>query len=192
MEKQIDVIREMIQKKIPDKKVRTIFDWAFMFFSLFLALSFISCASTSFFADNIENEVVSSEVVLNEREAKIYTYTRNDFLKKFGDVVNRSVFFPCYQKSVKVYEYSGSRKRISAELEYINTILVFNESVDNKYRYPKVLCFGTKDEAVEVFYISNAYLLAKEDQAYYATQVISNSLKNMGNSLENINNAYGW
>ena len=160
---------------------------------LFLALPFISCASTSFFTDNIENEVVSSEVVLNEREAKIYTYTRNDFLKKFGDVVNSSVFFPCYQKSVKVYEYSGSRKRSSTtELEYINTILVFNKSVDDEYRYPAVLCFGTKDEAVEVFYISNAYLRAKEDQTYYAIQEISNSLKNMGNSLENINNAYGW
>lgn len=108
-------------------------------------------------------------------------------MKKFGDVVNNSVFFPCYQKSIKVYEYSGSRKRESAtELEYINTILVFNKSVDNKYRYPAVLCFGTKDEAVEVFYISNAYLRAKEDQAYYATQVFSNFFREMGNSISNV------
>lgn len=35
--------------------------------SLFLALPFISCASTSFFTDSIENEVVSSEVVSNGR-----------------------------------------------------------------------------------------------------------------------------
>lgn len=161
--------------------------------SLFLALPFISCASTSFFTDNIENEVVSSEVVLNGREAKTYTYTRNDFLKKFGSVVNRAEFFSCYQKSVKVYEYGGSRKRASAtELEYINTILVFNKSVDNKYRYPAVLCFGTKDEAVEVFYISNAYLRAEEVQEYYDIQLISNSLRNTGNSLKNISNAYGW
>lgn len=154
--------------------------------SLFLALPFISCASTSFFTDNIENEVVSSEVVLNGREAKTYTYTRNDFLKKFGNVVNRAEFFSCYQKSVKVYEYDSSRKRTSAELEYINTILVFNKSVDNKYRYPAVLCFGTKEEAVEVFYISNAYLRAKEDQTYYAIQVISNYFRELGNNIGNI------
>ena len=161
-------------------------------FSLLMAFPFISCASTSFFTENTENEINSSEVVLNEREAKMYIYTRNDFLKKFDEVVNRAEFFSCYQKSVRVYEYSGSRKRTSAELEYINTILVFNESVDNKYRYSKVLCFGTKDEAVEVFYISNAYLKACDYQDYYNIQVISNFLKNMGNSLENINNAYGW
>lgn len=158
--------------------------------SLLMAFPLISCASTSFFTENTENEINSSEVVLNEREAKTYIYTRNDFLKKFGDVVNRSVFFPCYQKSVKVYEYSGSRKRTSAELEYINTILVFNKSVDDEYRYPAVLCFGTKNEAVEVFYISNAYLRAEEDQAYYAMQVISNFFREMGNNIGNIGRQY--
>jgi hypothetical protein len=154
--------------------------------SLFLALPFISCASTSFFTEDIENEVVSSEVVLNGREAKTYTYTRNDFLKKFGNVVNRAKFFSCYQKSVKVYEYGGSRKRASAtELEYINTILVFDKSVDDKYRYPKVLCFGTKDEAVEVFYISNAYLKACDDQDYYNSMVLLNSLRELDNGISN-------
>ena len=158
---------------------------------LFLVLPFISCASTSFFTDNIEDNVISSEVVLNEREAKIYTYTRNDFLEKFGDIVNRSVFFPCYQNSIKVYEYSGSRKRESStELEYINTILVFDKSVDDEYRYPAVLCFGTKDEAVEVFYISNAYLRAEEDQAYYAMQQISNFFRELGNNIGNIGKQY--
>jgi hypothetical protein len=161
--------------------------------SLFLTLSFISCASISFFTDNIENEVDSSEVVLDGREAKTFTYTRNDFLKMLYDVANRTEYFSCYRNSVGVYEYGGSRKRAATELEYINTILVFDdESVDSKYRYPKVLCFGTEDEAVEVFYLSNAYLKACDDQDYYNAMVLSNFLSGMGNDLKNIGNAYSW
>lgn len=152
-----------------------------------------SCASVEpserIFKENVYTSPTIEEVVYTGREATVYKYTRKDFLKKYDEIVNKSEFFSCYQNSVRVYNYNGSRGKIGDDYKYENVVLVFKNSMDGKY--PKILCFGIEGENVGVFSISKTYINACKDQEAYTTNIISNFFSDMGNTFSSVGQQFG-
>lgn len=160
----------------------------YFFISSVLLLLFSSCVSSP----NIKTDkaYVKKTIRKDHRTANVYQYYDEDiFNASYNKLVTQRKYSAVCEECIDKFSYAGYRYKSKDEKDFINTILVYNESKYDALKYPKILVYKN-DNTVLVYTLSDDYIVTIDIQeAIYDAKQRAN-LRAFGRTLQIISDAY--